>query len=280
MKYKQNARYLTFVNKNDFRYFFIKEGSRIKFYVGRGGFVEEIPLQEAYYDVKLLMTSGNKDINSRVYYSSRRCENEACYLLLKKGNGKGVIMELLEGKILLEGINWGNFKAGSRIVDQKDDVVIRVWDKQKCEFSLYSLLEGFIFGPYRYSTIIEYGCCVVMDENLYVDDDGWTTDLSSYKIDYLETDCEDIMMYSNKEKNSYYIFLNRLNWLWEDEDNENIRVFENDQYIFRYNKLKNELKIDRVESDSLFGEWTYDSLNDAADIAYEGYSRLELGLED
>ena len=38
--------------------------------------------------------------------------------------------------------------------------------------------------------------------------------------------------------------------------------------------------IERVERNNLDGEWTYDSLIDAANVAYEGYSRLELGLDD
>lgn len=259
---------------------FKKIGGQIKLYLGDKDGDDELPLQESYYDIKLLMTQGRNRIANCHEYVSYRKEKNACYVLLKKGNGKGVLMELFEEKIILDDINWKNFKAKIVTEDGKNDLVIRLWDKRKHDYSIYSLLEGFIFGPYRYSTITEYCSCVIMDKNMYVDDYGWTTDLSKYTIDSLDSNWGEIEIYSRKEKDVYYVFLDCLQRMSQEEYNEKIMVYEGDNFIYRYNKVTKEIIIERVERNNLDGEWTYDSLIDAANVAYEGYSRLELGLDD
>ncbi|MBR2236269.1 MAG: hypothetical protein IJ887_00075 [Prevotella sp.] len=204
------------------------------------------------------------------------------YIVLKKKNGDGKIVRLPDGVTIWSGFLFDDYVMtcciGSVVNSKfKEDLFVRLHNKQNRIYSIYSLLDSkFSFGPYNYESI-EYlwKSGVILDSKLVVNDSGSIWDISNYT-----RSANSSLVYFNKETDDYRIRirdgLEHFREL-EQSNNENILIAKTRRYEYRYDKKKDQLTT--IDKDGFRG-WTRRELAEATDIAYEGYSRLELGLED
>ena len=118
---------------------------------------------------------------------------------------------------------------------------------------------------------------VILDNEIVVEYEGCTIDLKKYVL-FMEVEEGEILY--NKEYDCYLLHLDQFGSayvrLYDNEDNDNIlESVERNGHIFVFNKKKKELVEKELRDDYYDNNWS-----DYADIAYEGYGRLELGLED
>lgn len=227
---------------------------------------DEIWIDGEYADIKLLWKNSN---TSRERF---------CYVILKDFNGKGKIVELLGQKTILEKFRYNSLtKVAKRTIYDndnnklKEDIVVRFLNKKTKYFALFSLKEKFIFGPYNYTDIevCEFG--VVLDNKTAVNNDGEILDISGY---INEGD-----VFYNKDKDAYLFYIDEEGSVFyepeEDEDDEDILIVKLENYIYSYNRKTEEFDQKPIYENEYEDDWSQYN-----DIAYEGYSRLELGLDD
>lgn len=284
MKYKKNIRYLIYKDKYGFLLYLRKNNRFLNIYSSERNCPEELWLDNNYKDFIVLKKDGDK-LPQRVqdlFTTNKNETEESCYILLKEIDDTGTLMELLNQKVLLANILWKNCKFAVRTVgcypNEKTDVVIRLWYKKEKSYSLYSIVEGYIFGPYHYSIIEEHASYDVLDSTLYIENNGRRRDLSEYYVKEIETDTYSYEVYFN-ENDDVFIMLDRLYYMSPDEYEDNIRECETENVIYKYDMSTEKLELE-IKTNDFDNIWTYQELRDAADIAYEGHSRLELGLED
>ena len=225
---------------------------------------DDIWIDGEFTDIKLLWKND--------YISSEKF----CYVIVKESNGKGKIIELIKKQTILEKFQYNSFKGAAKrtigdIGDDKEDLVIRFLNKKTKYFALFSVKEKFIFGPYNYNYIEEYQYGVELDNKTVVDNDGYVQDLSGY--------INEGPVFYNKEKDSYLFFIDEEGSVYfepeQDEEDEDVLKVELENYIYTYNKKTEEFDRKQVYENDYDVDWSQYN-----DIAYEGYSRLELGLED
>lgn len=281
MKYKKNIKYLVHKDKYGFLLYLRKCNRFLNVYSSGRNCPEELWLDKNYKDFIVLKKDGDY-LTPRGQYPFVNNKDESCYILLKEIDDTGTLMELLNQKVLLLNILWKNCKFAVRTVgcypNEKTDVVIRLWYKKEKSYSLYSIVEGYIFGPYHYSIIEEHASYDVLDSTLYIENNGRRRDLSKYYVKEIETDTYSYEVYFN-ENDDVFIMLDRLYYMSPDEYEDNIRECETENVIYKYDISTEKLELE-IKSNDFDNIWTYQELRDAADIAYEGNSRLELGLED
>lgn len=197
-----------------------------------------------------------------------------CYVILKERDGKGCIIELLSPKIVHDNFMFDTFKA---VAKRRSDIVVSFLDRQTKTFSILSLLDKkYVFAPCQYTDIEEYQNGVVIDKKTAVDNDGFVTDLSGYKC--LDNGC----IYHNEETDKYLLLLDKEGGLFhaprKDDDDDNILIVEFDDCICRFDKKEETIDWEKIYDDVPMG-WSQQELDEAANIAYEGHSRLELGLD-
>ena len=166
------------------------------------------------------------------------------------------------------------FKA---VAKRRSDIVVSFLDRQTKTFSILSLLDKkYVFAPCQYTDIEEYQNGVVIDKKTAVDNDGFVTDLSGYKC--LDNGC----IYHNEETDKYLLLLDKEGGLFhaprKDDDDDNILIVEFDDCICRFDKKEETIDWEKIYDDVPMG-WSQQELDEAANIAYEGHSRLELGLD-
>lgn len=201
-----------------------------------------------------------------------------CYVILKEPNGKGRIVELLSKKTILKDFSYSDYQdVTERTIYEgpfkdKDDSAIRFINYENKSFALYSLVEGYIFSPKNYTDICFYKYGTILDEELAVENNGFVLALSEYEQG------EDPRIYFNKERDKYFMLLDEdysmIHYMYSDDFHPEIVKVELPSVTYKYNKKTGELTQDYGLDDN-----PYD-LTDYSDIAYEGYSRLYLGLED
>ena len=237
-----------------------------------------------------------------------------CYVLLKKTNGRGVLIEIKTREIILEADDYEDIKGYSnrtiltktlpddlinpdnplesafkiakfREEYSKEDALLVILEKRKSTCCVYSISEGYVFGPYNYKTIEEYKNGVILDCKFAIDKRGHVFDLSLYhKKDNI---------YYNTEKNLYYYFddnemgiIHGMSFYLNDDNsiNYNYAYYQKDYEVYIFDTRTKEVKIeyDYSDNDPLnteSGSWSYEDLLDAGDSAFEGYSALELGID-
>ena len=226
-------------------------------------------LEGVFTEISLLLKCDHS------YYDCDRC-----YLFLKDKNKVCSIVEITNNKIVKIFGYHELAKMYRMTADDNEkkerDVVIILWNKEKKIYSIWSILKGDIFGPYKYTDIENYSCGVILDGVIAVEDNGY-----SYDISYLNKVCEGVY-YS--PKHGGYMFLidedgSLFEWMKRDEEDENIYKIETNDYIFTFNSETYELNrkhlLRRDDDYDYYNDWSRYS-----DVAYEGYSRLYLGLED
>lgn len=226
---------------------------------------DEIWIDGIYADIRLLWKNG---------YNSNG--NRFCYVILEELNGKGKIVEILQKQTILEKFRYDSFKGVTKRTiyekdDHKEDLVIRFLNKNTKFYALFSIAEKFIFGPYNYVDIQEYQYGVELDNKVVVDNDGEVLDISGY--------INESYVYYNKDKDNYLFFIDEEGSVYyepeQDENDEDVLKVELEKYIYFYNRKTEEFDRKPVCENDYEVDWSQYN-----DIAYEGYSRLELGLED
>ena len=205
-------------------------------------------------------------------------EIPACYCLLENYLGDGFIMELISKKIILDGFDYFDFRSRSEVFNNKIgfeikiiDTVVGFIDKRNKIFSLFSISNGFVFGPYTYNKIDEYKNGVVLDGKTIVMNGGFIKDIEGYsKIDEL---------YYNESKDEYLLISDitnkmPLNLVPDDNDLFNLETYYNNN-IYKYDVKKRKLTKVEQEYEDHGQQWT------AGDsyYAFEGHSELELGID-
>lgn len=268
MKFRQNKKY--WISRGcEFSYYCISMNGQIRIYqhdeYNPNYKYDRVWIDGYFTDLKLLW----KNVSSY--------RDSFCYLLLKESNGKGKIVELFSDKIVLERFQYNSYKSirkrtirNESSLEDKDDIVVKFLNKNTKYFALYSITEKFIFGPYNYTDIEEYQYGVRLDNKLIVENDGDITDISEYEYNG--------EIWYNKKENNYFLDLDEdghvIFWFEQDDDDEDLFKFEVGDRLFIYNKKTEEVTRERIpNSESI--DWSQYN-----DIAYEGYSRLELGLDD
>lgn len=257
--------------RDDYRYIYaIKKRGRISIWLSSERKNEKL-FKDDYTDIKLLI---------RKFYSAGGCK--ACYLYLKDKNNVCHVVEVINNEIV-KIFGFHELKKMYRMSindndeeEKEQDVVIITWNKGKKIYSIWSILRGNIFGPYEYTEIENHSCGVILDGVIAVEDNGY-----SYDVSNLNKVCDNVY-YS--QKNDGYMFLvdedsSLFEWMKRDEEDENIYKIETNDYIFTFNSEAYELDrkhlLRRDDDYDYYNDWSRYS-----DVAYEGYSRLYLGLED
>lgn len=199
-----------------------------------------------------------------------------CYMLLKEDDGKAYVMEIFSKNILLKDIDYKSVKSIKKRTifcddwwlmedEKRKDAALVIWNKKEKQYSVFSIKEGYIYGPTHYNEIEELSCGVIIDEHIAVDNDGYTFDFADYE--------EDGGIYYNKEKNDYKILLDTDDSIFftmeEDERDEDIVKLEyedpNGTIIYKYNKETGEQKKEFVREEEDY-QWTerdtWDALTD------------------
>lgn len=172
-------------------------------------------IEKDYNHIKPLLSSSRDYGNSSDY----------AYVLLWNDSGCSCIKELLSKKIILDGFKISQLKI-HKIFDEEDwyhsaikDMLFFVnkLDKNNKIYSIFSLHDGYQFGPYEYSEIDVYENGVILDDKYVVEFTGFVKDVSGYeKID------EENNVYYNKESDRWFIL--------EDADGEFLHYLDDSNY--------------------------------------------------
>ena len=205
-------------------------------------------------------------------------ENPACYCLLENYLGDGFIMELISQKIVLKDFNYFDYRSRSEVLNNKKgfemkiiDTIVGFIDKRNNILSLFSISNGFVFGPYKYNELDEYKSGVVLDGKIIVMNSGFIKDIEGYsKIDEL---------YYNESKDEYLLISDITNkfplkLVPNDIDLFKFETYYNDN-IYKYDTIKRKLTKVEKEYEDHGQQWTADD----SYYAFEGHSGLELGID-
>lgn len=258
----ENRKYKIF--KDDYQFYFaIRKRGRISFWLKSE--IEEKKIYEGFFtEINLLLKSYNS------YYDC-----EGCYLFLEDINNLCSIFEIIDNKIVKIFGSHELRKIYTMTNEKKErDVVIIICNKEKKIYSIWSILRGDIFGPYEYTGIENYNYGVLLDKVIAVEDNG-----CNYNISHLNRVCDSVYYDKNNEG---YMFLvdeddSLFKWMERDEEDENLYKIETNDNIYTFNSETQELDckfLPRRDDDY------DDDLSKYSDVAYEGYSRLYLGLDD
>ena len=272
MKLIPRKRYV-FFNIDNLKIYAIRNNGyiRILYHNNKENYQEDKPwIDGIYKDLKQLCTIYNKKGELCAYY---------LYLRGLRRNCK--IIELYNKKITIDNFLMhefdGWFKKDNFIqINNPNECILRFHNRNRKIYALYTVKGDCLFGPYKYSTIEKWSNGVLIDEKFIVENNGQIYDVSKYK-DLGQN------IYFDRETNNYFILLDHrdslLFKLEESFKDENIYTIDVDDGILKYNSQNNELVFETNDNKPRV-EWTQEELEEAAEIAYEGYSRLELGLED
>ena len=166
-----------------------------------------------------------------------------------------------------------------------EDALLVFLNKRKKTCFVISLRKGFLFGLYHYKSIKEY-------ENGFIVDDEYAIDRTGEVIDLSFLNKKDNVYYDKNSLRFYYFddcysrILNRMQFDFNEEKNSYCAYYRKGDELYIFDTRTNEIEkridspcIDEGEYDNGSGSWSYEELRDAADIAYGGFSPLELGLD-
>lgn len=216
---------------------------------------KNVILDDIEYDCKLILRNKNKDSNK-----------DFCYMLLKEKDGKAYIMDIFSKIIKLKDIYYKSVKS----IEKRTIHCENCWTKDEAEladallsidnekdqlYSIFSIKEGFIFGPQKYEWIEELNYGVILDDHIAIEKDGYVFDFEKYE--------RNGMLYFNKDKNDYKLLLDLEDGIFftMEEDciySEIVKYeFENvyGKVTYTYNKESGELR-EELERDSGGYQWT------------------------
>jgi len=256
------------IMRNEGRFFYaIKIRGRISLWLSTEGQEKKL-LEDDYTDITIL---------TKKYDRFDFCEE--CYLFLKEKHGVCSIVEIIDNKII-KTFSFKDFRKMYRIIindngkEEQDEVII-FWNSKKKIYSIWSILRGNIFGPYEYTDIESFRYGVILDGVIAVKDNGYSFDISD-----LSKVCE--RMYYDKNNEAYMFLVDEddslFEWMERDEEDENIYKLEMNDNIYTFNSetYKLDCKVLPLRDDyDYYHDWSKYS-----DVAYEGYSRSYLGLDD
>ena len=203
------------------------------------------------------------DYDSRLIFKGedKKTTHKFCYMLFKNNEGKAYVMEIFSKDIILKDIDYRDVKSVKQRTlfpdecwmideDERKDATLVIWNKKQKLYSVFSIKEGYIFGPNTYREIEECVSGVIIDEHLSVENDGYIFDFAGYE--------KDGEVYFNKDKDDYRMFI--------DDADGMFYVMEKDQYtnddvvkleiednngtiIYKYNKETGEFNQDYVRDD-------------------------------
>lgn len=261
-----NRKYI--LARDDYRVFYaIKRRGNISIWINVEGEDEDRRvLDEDFKDVYLC--------SKKVSYGYM----DYCYLFLRNKDDQCSIIDITSLEVVKQFDFQELMKKYRRTINEDNedgegiqDYVIILWNKEKKVYSIWSLLKGYIFEPYEYTTIEIYSEGVILDGKNAVDNCGCSLDISDY---------EEITgpVYYNKKNDKYLFLVDEDGVLFdlmrEKGEEGNIFEIETNYNIYTFNSETQELKSSSIPPDD------YYDLSKYSDIAYEGYSRLYLGLED
>ena len=210
----------------------------------------------------------------------REDSKPACFAILKELNGNGRIVDLFSESDVLKDFKFKNYNGCAynykdiypSLNSEKTDTILRFLDRAKKKFALYSIKENKYIFSYDYTDIDVYSKGVLLDEKIAVEYKGFIKDFSEYEFDG--------RMFYNIEKNDYWVIIDEterngsfIDPFEQDKYNEDILKLDTNYFSYTYNKKTEELQRKEYQDEDI--DWS-----EYADIAYEGYSRLYLGLED
>ena len=169
------------------------------------------------------------------------------YALLKKINGKGVIIELVNREIIMDDVEYDTFHhCLPNVLDYCKHIVapiISFWNKKEKTYTLYTPSKGMIFGPYHYREIEEYKYGVILDGKIALCNSGYKADLSTF------TNLGGV--FYHQEYDAYLLFVDEDGALYrymnKDEKDESILYLKTKKHFYKYNKETGELIKDKIQ---------------------------------
>lgn len=261
------------------KYYLIKDYGRYIYAVNKDGYI-----QIYVHDI-----SENKDF---LWLHDRYCDmrfitendfledNRYYYIILKTCDGMGHIVDIVTNKTVLENFRYAHFDGYHKYVTLEDaktkaHILLRINNRTKNQYSIYSTVdEKYIIGPISYNSIEVFRNGVILNDTYVIENNGHSFDLSDYCFS------EKSKVYINKKENRY-IFRFDYECLFHclQKSKQKGILTARIQYTDYYYNIAED-KFYKKSPSSSFTGWTKRELAEAADIAYEGHSRLELGLED
>ena len=163
------------------------------------------------------------------------------YVLLKKINGKGVLIELVKRETIMDDVDYDTFhQCLPKVMDYCKHIVVPIisfWNKEEKTYALYTPSKGMVFGPYHYLVIEEYKYGVILDGNIALCNSGYKADLSTCtnlgNVIYRQEDDEYLLFVD--EDGALYRHMNK------DEKDESMLYLKTKKYFYKYNKVTGEL---------------------------------------
>lgn len=199
------------------------------------------------------------------------------YVILKGLDGEGSLVDLITGKTILEDFNFDDYLGHYKYIrseNQKNITHIEMSfnKKEEKEFSLFSIAEmKYIIGPKKYNSIEICRNGVILDNTYAIEKIGRIIDLSEYYYS------EKSKVYINKKKKSFLVKFDYEGMLFYELHKSRRKgiLITRLQYTYYFYNIAE----DKLYKKTLSHGWTKRELAEATEIAYEGHSRLELGLE-
>lgn len=256
---KDNGRYIYAVNKEGYIQIFVHDIAENKDYLW---------LYDRYCDMRFI--SKNDFLEDSRYY----------YIILKSCDEMGHVVDLATNRTVLENFRYAHFEGHYKYLTWEDSktithILLRINNKEKKQYSIYSIAdEKYIIGPITYGSIEIFINGVILNDSYVIENNGHSFDLSEYSFS------EKSKVYINKKDNRY-IFRFDYEGLFHclQKSKKKGILTARVQYTDYYYNIAED-KFYKKSPSSSFTGWTKRELAEAADIAYEGHSRLELGLED
>lgn len=206
-----------------------------------------------------------KDINndSRLIFKGeeKKTAHKFCYMLFKENDGKAYVMEIFSRDVILKDVDYKDVKSVKQrtlfpkdwgMIDEEErkDAALVIWNKRQKLYSIFSIKEGYIYGPNNYSEIEEFVSGVIIDEHLAIENDGYIFDFAGYE--------RDGNVYFNKDKDDYRFFLDDADGMFyimekDQYTNDDVVKLEiednNGTIIYKYNKETGEFTQDYIPDD-------------------------------
>lgn len=261
------------------RYYLIKDNDRQIYAVNKEGYIQ-IYIHSLAENIDTLWVKGQY---CDLRFISKTDFVEDCnyyYVILKSLDGEGHVIDLISNKTVLENFRYAHFDGHYKYVTIENEkiithILLRFNNTEKRQYSVYSMsAEKIIIGPIKYESIEICRNGVILDKSYVIENNGYSFDLSEYTLS------EKSNVYFNKKEGLFLIRFDYEGALFHSLHKSKRKgiLTTRIQYTDYYYNVAEDKLMKKSPSTSYAG-WTKRELEEAADIAYEGHSRLELGLE-
>lgn len=216
-----------------------------------------------------------------IWDNSNSHDYPSCFYILENVLGDACIIDLLNKKVILNKIDFADY-AGSSLIYKTEsgykavDAHVRFVNRKNKTVSLYSIVNGIVFGPVHYEEIELYTNGFILDHKALFNNRG---DLV-YNVTGYVKEPKVGNVYYNEEKENCLLIIDYISQL-------HIMLFPNEDDIFKFEgRYENELYVYDMNSQVYKKEKICPEYNNPleswtaadSDYAYEGHSELELGL--